>query len=83
MSGTGRTGAIPGGGAAAHLMSSAGAKLFGFLLLLAVIFTAAHAAGAHLGPVTTSYAHSGGGHGGGAGGGSGGGSGSMNMGGMP
>jgi hypothetical protein len=33
---------------------SPAAKLCGFLLLLAVIFAAAHAAGAHLGPVTTS-----------------------------
>jgi hypothetical protein len=30
-------------------------KLFGFVVLLAVIFIAAHAAGARLGPVTTSH----------------------------
>ncbi|HEY4464585.1 MAG TPA: hypothetical protein VGN41_18100 [Streptosporangiaceae bacterium] len=33
---------------------SPAAKLCGFLLLLAAIFTGAHAAGARLGPVTTS-----------------------------
>jgi hypothetical protein len=32
------------------------AKLLGFMLLLAAIFIGAHAAGAHLGPVTTSHA---------------------------
>jgi hypothetical protein len=32
---------------------SPAAKLIGFLLLLGVVFGAAHAAGAHLGPVTT------------------------------
>jgi hypothetical protein len=32
---------------------SPAAKLCGFLILLAVIFGAAHMAGAHLGPVTT------------------------------
>jgi hypothetical protein len=31
------------------------AKLLGFLILLAVIFAGAHAAGARLGPVTTSH----------------------------
>jgi hypothetical protein len=31
------------------------AKLLGFLILLAVIFVGAHAAGARLGPVTTSH----------------------------
>ncbi len=31
------------------------AKLLGFLILLAAIFFAAHAAGARLGPVTTSH----------------------------
>jgi hypothetical protein len=31
------------------------AKLLGFLILLAAIFLGAHAAGAHLGPVTTSH----------------------------
>lgn len=46
-------------------MSSA-AKLYGFLVLLAVIFAAAYAAGARLGPVNTTPS---------------GGSGSMNMGG--
>jgi hypothetical protein len=33
------------------------AKLAGFVLLLAAIFAGAHAAGAHLGPVTTSHSH--------------------------
>ena len=58
---------------------SAGIKLIGFLLLLAAVFLGARAAGAHLGPVTTSQSRSGGG------GGSMnmGGSGSMNMGGQP
>jgi hypothetical protein len=32
------------------------AKLLGFLMLLAAIFLVAHAAGSHLGPVTTSHA---------------------------
>jgi hypothetical protein len=32
---------------------SPAAKLVGFLLLLGLVFVAAHAAGAHLGPVTT------------------------------
>jgi len=32
------------------------AKLVGFVLLLIAIFVGAHAAGAHLGPVTTSHA---------------------------
>ena len=31
------------------------ARLVGFVILLAVIFLCAHAAGAHLGPVTTSH----------------------------
>ena len=35
------------------------AKLVGFLLLLAVIFTGAYAAGAHVGPVTVGPASSG------------------------
>ena len=58
-------------------MSSPSVKLCGFLLLLAAIFMGAHAAGAHLGPVTTSYSHSGGG----SEGMNMGGGGSMNMGG--
>jgi len=45
-----------------------GVKLVGFMLLLVVIFVAAHAAGAHVGPVTSSFTPS---------------SGSTNMGGMP
>ena len=45
------------------------ARLVGFVILLAVIFVGAHAAGAHLGPVTTthsqvSYPGQGGGSGG-------------------
>jgi hypothetical protein len=40
---------------------SPAAKLCGFLLLLAVIFAGAYAAGARLGPVTTIQAPSGGG----------------------
>jgi hypothetical protein len=32
------------------------AKLVGFVILLAAIFLCAHAAGAHLGPVTTTHA---------------------------
>ena len=63
----------------ANLVSSSSVKLCGFLLLLAAIFLGAHAAGAHLGPVTTTYSHSGGG----AGGMNMGGGGSMNMGGTP
>ena len=59
--------------------SGAAVKLCGFLLLLAAIFVGAHAAGAHVGPVTTTYVHSGGG----AGGMNTGGGGSMNMGGTP
>jgi hypothetical protein len=55
---------------------SPAAKLCGFLLLLAAIFTGAYAAGAHLGPVTTSQSPSGSG-----GSMNMGGSGSMNMGG--
>jgi len=42
-------------------------KLVGFLVLLAMIFIAAHAAGARLGPVTTSHSqvqYTGGGTGG-------------------
>ena len=35
------------------MTASPAAKLVGFLLLLGVAFGAAHAAGAHLGPVTT------------------------------
>jgi hypothetical protein len=53
-------------------------KLIGFLLLLALIFAGAHAAGAAFGPVTTGHApitYDGGGSGGGMGG--------MNMGGNP
>ncbi len=38
---------------------SARVKLCGFLLLLAAVFAGAHAAGAHLGPVTTSQSQSG------------------------
>ena len=37
-------------------MLSPAIKLAGFLILLAVIFVGAHAAGARLGPVTTSHA---------------------------
>jgi hypothetical protein len=45
------------------------AKLVGFVILLAAIFAGAHAAGSHLGPVTTthsqvSYSGQGGGSGG-------------------
>ena len=54
----------------ANPLSSSGVKLVGFLVLLVVIFVAAHAAGAHVGPVTSSYTP-------------GSGSGSTNMGGMP
>ena len=58
---------------------SAGAKLGGFLLLLAAVFGGAYAAGAHLGPVTAGQSQTGGGdapmHMGG--------SGSMNTGGQP
>jgi len=36
-------------------LSSSGVKLVGFLLLLVVVFVAAHAAGAYVGPVTSSY----------------------------
>ena len=32
------------------------AKLLGFVLLLALIFTVAHMTGAHLGPLTTGHA---------------------------
>ena len=38
---------------------SPAAKLCGFLLLLAIIFASAYAAGAHLGPVTVGPASSG------------------------
>jgi hypothetical protein len=38
---------------------SPAAKLVGFLLLLGAVFGAAHAAGAHLGPVTTGRAQPG------------------------
>jgi hypothetical protein len=38
---------------------SPAAKLIGFLLLLGVVFGAARAAGAHLGPVTTGRAQPG------------------------
>jgi hypothetical protein len=40
-------------------------KLVGFLILLAVIFIAAHAVGARLGPVTSQVQYSGGTGGGG------------------
>jgi hypothetical protein len=53
-------------------------RVAGFVILLVVIFIAAHAAGARLGPVTTSHSHvqyTGSGS-------SGSGSGGMNMGGM-
>jgi hypothetical protein len=40
---------------------SSAAKLCGFLLLLAVIFTGAYLAGARLGPVATSQSQHGGG----------------------
>ena len=53
------------------------AKLVGFVILLAVIFLGAHAAGAYLGPVTTSHSqvsYPGQGSGG---------AGGMNMGGRP
>ena len=36
-------------------------KLCGFLILLVVVFAAAYAAGARLGPVNASYVHQGGG----------------------
>jgi hypothetical protein len=36
-------------------------KLCGFLILLAVVFAAAYAAGARVGPVNASYVHQGGG----------------------
>jgi hypothetical protein len=36
-------------------------KLCGFLIMLAIVFAAAFAAGARLGPVNASYVHSGGG----------------------
>jgi hypothetical protein len=52
-------------------------KVVGFLILLAIIFIAAHSIGAHLGPVTTSHSqvqYSGGTGGSGGGG--------MNMSGM-
>jgi len=58
-------------------------KLVGFLVLLAVIFIAAHAVGAGLGPVTTGHSqvqYSGGGTGGPGQGGMN--TGGMNMGGM-
>jgi hypothetical protein len=51
---------------------SPAAKLCGFLLLLGMVFAGAYAAGAHLGPVTTSVSQSGNG-----------GSGTMHMGGAP
>ena len=60
-------------------MSSPAVKVFGFLLLLAAIFLGAHAAGANVGPVTTTYVHSGGG----ARGVNMGGAGPVNMGGAP
>jgi hypothetical protein len=53
-------------------------KLVGFLVLLALIFAGAHAAGVRLGPVTTGHSHvqyTGGGNGGSPG------MGGMNMGG--
>jgi hypothetical protein len=55
-------------------------KLVGFLVLLALIFAGAHAAGARLGPVTTGHSqvqYDGGGTGGSPG------MGGMNMGGNP
>jgi len=55
-------------------------KLLGFLVLLALIFAGAHAAGARLGPVTTGHSHvqyTGVGNGGSPG------MGGMNMGGNP
>ena len=55
-------------------------KLAGFLVLLALIFAGAHAAGARLGPVTTGHSHvqyTGGVNGGSPG------MGGMNMGGHP
>lgn len=42
---------------------SAPVKLLGFLLLLAAVFIGAHAAGAYLGPVTTSQSQTGNGPG--------------------
>ena len=54
-------------------------KLVGFVILLGLIFVGAHVAGAHLGPLTTSYAQVSGPTGG-SGSGSGGG---MRMGGQP
>jgi len=52
------------------------ARLVGFVILLAVIFVGAHAAGAHLGPVTTTHSQV-------SYPGQGGGSGGMTMGGRP
>jgi hypothetical protein len=37
--------------------ASPAAKLCGFLVLLVLVFIAAYAAGAHLGPVSTGHAH--------------------------
>ena len=67
---------------------SAAAKLCGFLLLLAVVFAGAYAAGARMGPVAPGRAPSGTSSPvpagpAGSGGGSGGSGGGMNMGGMP
>lgn len=39
--------------------ASPAAKLCGFLILLVLVFIAAHAAGAHLGPVTTGHSRPG------------------------
>jgi len=59
---------------------SPAAKLCGFLLLLAVVFAGAYAAGTHLGPVSVGVSRSGSG---GSGSMNMGGSGSMNMGHAP
>jgi|HubBroStandDraft_2_1064218.scaffolds.fasta_scaffold1345445_1 hypothetical protein len=47
-------------GKEARLVSPA-TKLCGFLIVLAVVFAAAYAAGARVGPVNASYVHQGGG----------------------
>lgn len=43
--------------------ASSGAKLGGFVLLLASVFAGAYAAGQHLGPITTTQSRTGGGGG--------------------
>jgi hypothetical protein len=44
-----------------NAMVSPAVKLYGFVLLLVVVFAVAYAAGARLGPVTTSQTRQGGG----------------------